>query len=43
MHIFLYFQANVIIAFVWGLSLMFAIFPLVGWNQYVSEVRIYQG
>ena len=31
-------KANGIIAFVWIFSLSFAIFPLLGWNNYVSEV-----
>lgn len=32
-------QANVIVIFVWTTSVIFSVFPLIGWNKYVSEVR----
>ena len=33
-------QANFIIVLVWGASILFATFPLMGWNRFVSEVSL---
>ena len=35
----LVFQANIAIGFVWILAAFFAACPLLGWSNYVSEVR----
>ena len=34
-------QANGMILLVWATAIMFSIFPLVGWNRYVSEVNLH--
>ena len=33
-------QANFIIVLVWGASILFAAFPHMGWNRFVSEVSL---
>ena len=33
-------QANGMILLVWATAIMFSVFPLVGWNRYVSEVNL---
>ena len=38
-HFFI--QANGIVIFVWLFSVLFALFPLLGWNSYVSEVSFH--